>query len=264
MQQGPGAFAGAFSAHRVREGRVLQDAVVDPGCFGHGRPACRAGRHDLPRHSPVFPQVPRLNHIPRGWQWLCRPQTVKKVLSSRHVRMDRTHTGKFSAESVRGHKAECMVQRSILSPGGYQGEGISAARRRAEMGSPWSVFQHAEESGNGCAGLFVVYPERCRNSRTQKGTEKRIHPSTTKSSVTQMPAGPAQAAAPEGVGKKGGECQDDEEQLHGATPFRRCGTLYVYCNVPGADGQQNRGKGKVKPAWRQRLSQKSGNDGHLS
>lgn len=188
MQQGPGAFAGAFSAHRVREGRVLQDAVVDPGCFGHGRPACRAGRHDLPRHSPVFPQVPRLNHI-----------------------------------------------RTI-----------------------------SQEAGNGCAGLFVVYPERCRNSRTQKGTEKRIQPSTTKSSVTQMSAGPAQAAAPEGVGKKGGECQDDEEQLHGATPFRRCGIWYVYCNVPGADGQQNRGKGKVKPAWRQRLSQKSGNDGHLS
>src|SRR5699024_9492620 len=31
--------------------------------------------------------------------------------------MDRTHTGKFGAESVRGRKAECMVQRQILSPG---------------------------------------------------------------------------------------------------------------------------------------------------
>ena len=30
-----------------------------------------------------------------------RVQTVKKVLSSRHVRMDRTHTGKFSTERVR-------------------------------------------------------------------------------------------------------------------------------------------------------------------
>ena len=29
------------------------------------------------------------------------PQTVKKVPSSRHVRMDGTHTGKFCAESVR-------------------------------------------------------------------------------------------------------------------------------------------------------------------
>ena len=172
--------------------------------------------------------------------------------------------GNFLAGVCEPLCGECMVRQEILSPGGYQGEGISAARRRAEMGSPWSVFQHAEESGNGCAGLFVVYPERCRNSRTQKGTEKRIHPSTTKSSVTQMPAGPAQAAAPEGVGKKGGECQDDEEQLHGATPFRRCGTWYVYCNVPRTEGQQNRGKGKVKPAWRQCLSQKSENDGHLS
>ena len=34
---------------------------------------------------------------------------------------------------------ECAVQRQILSPGGYQGEGISVPRIRAEMGSPWSV-----------------------------------------------------------------------------------------------------------------------------
>ena len=34
---------------------------------------------------------------------------------------------------------ECAVQRQILSPGGYQGEGISVPRMRAEMGSPWSV-----------------------------------------------------------------------------------------------------------------------------
>src|SRR5699024_2795609 len=44
-------------------------------------------------------------------------QTVKKVPSSRYVRMDGTHIGKLSAESVRGRKAECAVQRSILSPG---------------------------------------------------------------------------------------------------------------------------------------------------
>ena len=68
-----------------------------------------------------------------------RLQTAKKVPSSRHVRMDGTHTGKLSAESVRGRKAECAVQRSILSPGGYQGEGISVPRMRAEMGSPWSI-----------------------------------------------------------------------------------------------------------------------------
>src|SRR5699024_9647295 len=40
-----------------------------------------------------------------------RLQTAKKVPSSRHVRMDGTHTGKLSAESVRGRKAECAVQR---------------------------------------------------------------------------------------------------------------------------------------------------------
>ena len=41
---------------------------------------------------------------------------------------------------------ECAVQRQILSPGGYQGEGISVPRMRAEMGSPWSVelLRHAE------------------------------------------------------------------------------------------------------------------------
>src|SRR5699024_3701257 len=31
--------------------------------------------------------------------------------------MDGTHTGKFAAERVRGRKAECAVQRQILSPG---------------------------------------------------------------------------------------------------------------------------------------------------
>src|SRR5699024_8809848 len=63
-------------------------------------------------------------------------QTVKKVPSSRHVRMDGTHTGKLSAESVRGRKAECAVQRSILSPGGYQGEGISVLRSRQKWVPP--------------------------------------------------------------------------------------------------------------------------------
>ena len=109
-------------------------------------------------------------------------QTVKKVPSSRHVRMDGTHTGKLSAESVRGRKAECAVQRSILSPGTAKlrrvlrtkqpkrsrGSGLPFAsplrraqqkqgtattrgkeflspRMRAEMGSPWSVslLRHA-------------------------------------------------------------------------------------------------------------------------
>ena len=41
----------------------------------------------------------------------------KKVPTGRHVRTVGTPTGKFGAESVRGRKAECMVQRQILSPG---------------------------------------------------------------------------------------------------------------------------------------------------
>ena len=46
---------------------------------------------------------------------------------------------------------ECAVQRSILSPGGYQGERISVPRMRAEMGSPWSValLRHAEPPREG-------------------------------------------------------------------------------------------------------------------
>src|SRR5699024_3926844 len=63
-------------------------------------------------------------------------QTIKKVPASRHVRMDGTHTGKLSAESVRGRKAECAVQRSILSPGGHQGEGISVLRSRQKWVPP--------------------------------------------------------------------------------------------------------------------------------
>src|SRR5699024_3670386 len=56
------------------------------------------------------------------------------------------------------------VQRSILSPGGYQGERISVPHMRAEMGSPWSVsffdtlqsllFQgHAPQAGGGALHL---------------------------------------------------------------------------------------------------------------
>ena len=67
----------------------------------------------------IIPQIPakekektQRNIKKRGGHlWASTFQIVKKVLSSRHVRMDRTHTGKFSAESVRGRKAECAVQR---------------------------------------------------------------------------------------------------------------------------------------------------------
>ena len=63
-------------------------------------------------------------------------QTVKKVPTGRHVRPVGTPTGKFGAESVRGRKAECAVQHQILSPGGYQGEGISVLRSRQKWVPP--------------------------------------------------------------------------------------------------------------------------------
>ena len=100
-------------------------------CYHHKslRPGCQPPGRNFHRKLPA-PQVPARPE---------RRKLSKKVPSSRHVRMDGTHTGKFGAESVRGRKAECAVQRQILSPGGYQGEGISVPRLRAEMGSPWSV-----------------------------------------------------------------------------------------------------------------------------
>src|SRR5699024_1893717 len=54
--------------------------------------------------------------------------------------------GNFALRVCEPLCGECAVQRQILSPGGYQGEGISVPRMRAEMGSPWSVslLRHAE------------------------------------------------------------------------------------------------------------------------
>src|SRR5699024_3685090 len=53
---------------------------------------------------------------------------------------------------------ECAVQRQILSPGGYQGEGMSVPRMRAEMGSPWSValLRHAGRAGQTCPVFVLV------------------------------------------------------------------------------------------------------------
>ena len=44
-------------------------------------------------------------------------------------------------------QGECMVRRNILSPGGYQGEGISDLRMQAEMGSPWLLQENADQAG---------------------------------------------------------------------------------------------------------------------
>ena len=72
-----------------------------------------------------------------------RLQTAKKVPSSRHVRMDGTHTGKLSAESVRGRKAECAVQRSILSPRGSRAKRVQWTKQRRRGWRSAPVFASA-------------------------------------------------------------------------------------------------------------------------
>src|SRR5699024_964247 len=70
-------------------------------------------------------------------------QPVKKVPSSRHVRMDGTHTGKFGAESVRGCKAECAVQCQILSPGGSRAKRVQWTKQRRHGWRSAPVFASA-------------------------------------------------------------------------------------------------------------------------
>src|SRR5699024_4333732 len=55
-----------------------------------------------------------------------------------------THTGKLSAESVRGRKAECAVQRSILSPGGSRAKRVqwTKQRRRGWRSAPVLASAH--------------------------------------------------------------------------------------------------------------------------
>ncbi len=64
----------------------------------------------------------------------------------RHVRMDGTHTGKLSAESVRGRKAECAVQRSILSKRGSCAERVqwTKQRRRGWRSAPVFASAHRD------------------------------------------------------------------------------------------------------------------------
>ena len=68
---------------------------------------------------------------------------------------------------------ECAVQRQILSPGGYQGEGISVPRLRAEMGSPWSVelLRHAErETVSGFPpGRLCLFTQKSRLTGSRSG-----------------------------------------------------------------------------------------------
>ena len=59
---------------------------------------------------------------------------------------------------------ECAVQRQILSPGGYQGEGISVPRMRAEMGPPWSVSFFDTLKPPPCQGGGSVVPQSLKTS----------------------------------------------------------------------------------------------------
>ena len=90
----------------------LEDSAIDyAGGFAMLRqlPQASLPRHRL--HGAVLSSLifyPACVRLPPGQGVF---YTIKKVPSSRHVRMDGTPTGKFSAESVRGHKAECAVRR---------------------------------------------------------------------------------------------------------------------------------------------------------
>src|SRR5699024_5012479 len=57
--------------------------------------------------------------------------------------MDGTHTGKFAAESVRGRKAECAVQRQILSPGGSCAKRVQWTKQRRRGWRSAPVFASA-------------------------------------------------------------------------------------------------------------------------
>ena len=109
-----------------------------------------------------------------------RAADCRKVPSSRHVRMDGTHTGKFAAESVRGRQAECMVQRQILSPGTAQLRRIlrmKQPKRSRGSGLPFSsaIFGVQKMQGTAtirgkeflsrdCAQKWVP-PKACRQTR---------------------------------------------------------------------------------------------------
>ena len=60
----------------------------------------------------------------------------RKSPSSRHVRMDGTHTGKFAAESVRGPSGRVRGSAANFVPRGILGGRNFCPAQQAEMGSP--------------------------------------------------------------------------------------------------------------------------------
>ena len=75
-----------------------------------------------------------------------------------------THTGKFGAESVRGRKAECAIQRQILSKRGILGgkEFLTCAAGRNGFPLERVVFRHAGPRSGGafCCGGRLLQPRR--------------------------------------------------------------------------------------------------------
>src|SRR5699024_8639843 len=87
----------------------------------------------------------------------CSPGRTEKVPSSRHARMDGTHTGKFGAESVRAALRRVRGSAPNFVPRGIPGGRNFCPATAGRNGFPLErvVFRHAE---NSClAGGMVVY-----------------------------------------------------------------------------------------------------------
>ncbi len=89
---------------------------------------------------------------------LTAAQTIKKVLSSRHVRMDRTHTGKFDGESVRAALRRVRGSTANFVPRGIPGgrNFCRAAARRNGFPLERVVFDTPNNAGAG----FAADPRR--------------------------------------------------------------------------------------------------------
>src|SRR5699024_5553172 len=94
---------------------------------------------------------------------------------SRHVRMDGTHTGKLSVESVRA--ALRRVRGSTLNfvPRGIPGGRNFCPAQQAEMGSPWSValLRHAEPLP--CRQGLFTFGQAAEIWRKKSGENYCIH-----------------------------------------------------------------------------------------
>ena len=83
--------------------------------------------------------------------------------------MDGTHTGKFGAESVRGRKAECMVQRQILSPGAAAAKRVQWTKQRATAGAALRFSQAATRHENRLSARELGGRNFCRATARRNG-----------------------------------------------------------------------------------------------